>query len=104
MTVTTTDRIRAVCLAQTAKERKERFYEIVRIAAETGGILLDSDLTTELVILGELLGITVEWERVQLPVFGKPTKDAAGDPRSGKKAKEIEQWKSTNQASIFGGR
>ena len=83
MTITTTDRIRAVALAQTPKERRARFYEVVEIAAQTGGILLDSDLTTELVILGELLGIAVEWARVELPIFSKP--DKCEESASGKK-------------------
>jgi hypothetical protein len=72
MKTTTHDRIRAAALALTEPQRRRRFEEIAGIAAQSGGILLDSSLTAELVVLGELLGVTVKWQRVELPVYGRP--------------------------------
>lgn len=105
MPVTTSERIRAVARALTEPERLQRFREIQGIAAESGGILLDSDLTTELVILGSLLGIRVEWERIELPVFGKSSEQAAkAAPDKKGKAKQWEAKQMTSdQASMFSG-
>ena len=110
MPVTTSERIRAVARAMTEPERLQRFREIQEFAAQSGGILLDSDLTTELVILGSLLDIKVEWERVELPVYGKPPEA----PRSAQDKKDKgKQWETQRtaqtpsetqaQGSIFGG-
>ena len=105
MPVTTSERIRAVARALTEPERLQRFREIQGIAAESGGILLDSDLTTELVILGSLLCIHVEWERIELPVFGKSseqTAKAAPDKKGTAKQWEAQQ-ETPAQARIFDG-
>jgi hypothetical protein len=103
---TTSERIRAVARAMTEPERLQRFREIQEFAAQSGGILLDSDLTTELVILGSLLGIHVEWERVELPVYGKPSQEAAkAAPDKKGKTKQWEAQQTTpDQASMFTGK
>lgn len=85
--MSSTDRIRAVAHALTPEERVKRFRELREVVANQGGILLDPDQTAELVALGELLGVKVEWVRVELSA---PAKDE--QPTEPKKGRD-ERWK-----------
>ena len=67
---TTESRIRATAAAMTPQERARRFAHLRCAVSEQGGILLDENMTLELVCLAHLLGIDVQVERVDLPSFG----------------------------------
>ena len=66
------DRIHAIAQAMTPSERLDRFGKLKEVVARQGGILLDSDQTEELVTLGRLLGVRVEYVRVDLPTGATP--------------------------------
>ena len=84
-TMTAEERIRAVAAALTAEERAARFGELRQMVAQTGGVLLDSDLTLELLALAEHLGVRVEWRRVELPSYAKDATQTASARRGRRK-------------------
>lgn len=95
-TLTTSDRLRAVCKAMTDNERFRRFQELKQVAADQGGILLDPDQTLELVALGDLLGVEVIVERVELYT---PPKGAAVEEPAQVKGKD--RWTPHKQQALI---